>query len=235
MFPLLYYYSKFVKKVLRGKCIVGSRIDKTAKINSGCSVYNSRIGCYSYMGYDCEIINSEIGSFCSLASGIHIGLAEHPTEWISTSPVFQNVSNSSVRRKFASLAIPKGKITVISHDVWIGTNAIIKQGVNVGVGAVIASGAVVTKDVPPYAIVGGCPAKVIRYRFDKETIQQLLQSEWWNYSEEKLMKIGIYANDPVKFVEMGGVICELRVGSFKLRVGHACYRSLTSEERRMAA
>lgn len=197
----LYYYSKFVKKILRGKSLYSSSIDKTAKINSGCSLFNSSIGRYSYLGYDCEIINTEIGSFCSLSSGIHIGLAQHPIDWVSTSPVFQDVSNSSVKGRFAKLELPKPKRTRVGHDVWIGTNAIIKAGVNVGTGAVIASGAIVTKDVPPYAIVGGCPAKVIRFRFDEEIIKELLQSKWWELSESDLLKVGEFANKPTEFMK----------------------------------
>ena len=210
MNSLLYFYSKLVRKVLHGKCIASSYIDKTAYVNSGCSVYGSKVGRYSYMGYDCEIINAEIGSFCSLASGIHIGLAEHPIDWISTSPVFQKVKNSSLHKRFAEISMPKSKRTTIGHDVWIGTNAIVKAGVTVGTGAVIASGAVVTKDVPPYAIVGGCPARIIRYRFNDQLIHQLIHTEWWNYSEDKLMKLGKLADKPELFVKnsigMGGVI-----------------------------
>lgn len=198
---LLYFYSKFIKKFLLGKCILHSNIDKTACVNSGCSVYNSTIGRYSYMGYDCTIINSEIGSFCSLASGIHIGLAEHPTSWVSTSPVFQKVKNSSVRKKFSQINLPKAPKTLINHDVWIGTNAIIKKGVHIGTGAVIASGAIVTKDVEPYAIVGGCPAKLIRFRFDKDTVKALLDSRWWELPDEKIQSIAHLVNDPNKFLE----------------------------------
>lgn len=189
-----------MQKYLHGKRIANSRIDKTAYINSGCSVYGSTIGRYSYMGYDCEIINTEIGSFCSLASGIHIGLAEHPIQWVSTSPVFQNVKNSSIRKRFAKLSVPKGKRTTIGHDVWIGTNAIIKKGVNIGTGAVIASGAVVTKDVEPYAIVGGCPAKLIKKRFDEDTICRLLKSEWWLMDDKTLRKLGVMVNAPDRFL-----------------------------------
>lgn len=199
MQSLLYYYSKFVKKVLRGKCIAYSNIDTTACVNAGCSVYGSSIGRYSYLGYDCEVINAEIGSFCSIASGIHIGLAEHPTSWVSTSPVFQKVKNSSITRKFAQIPLPSATRTVIGHDVWIGTNAIIKKGVHIGVGAVIASGAVVTKDVEPYAIMGGCPARVIRYRFNKDVIDLLLKSEWWVLDEIKLEEIGEFACQPEVF------------------------------------
>ena len=199
---LLYYYSKLVKKYLRGKSITGCKIDRTARVNAGCSVYNSTMGRYSYMGYDCEVINAEIGSFCSLASGIRIGEAEHPTTWVSTSPVFQNVNNSSVRKRFAKIDLPKSKRTVIGHDVWIGTNAIIKAGVNIGTGAVIASGAVVTKDVEPYAIVGGCPAKLIRYRFDDRTIEKLLNSKWWEKDNSVLERVGMYVDNPEEFLQV---------------------------------
>lgn len=197
----LYYYSKFFKKIVRGKCISNCTINKTALINSGSTVYGSCIGRYSYMGYDCEIINTEIGSFCSLASGVRIGEAEHPIEWVSTSPVFQKVKNSSIKKRFAQIELPPSKRTIIGHDVWIGTNAIIKQGVHIGTGAVIASGAVVTKNVEPYAIVGGCPARLIRYRFTAELITKLLKSEWWKLDENILMKIGYTANNPENFIK----------------------------------
>lgn len=202
MTSLLYYYSKLVKKYLRGKSITGCKIDRTARVNAGCSVYNSTMGRYSYMGYDCEVINAEIGSFCSLASGIRIGEAEHPTTWVSTSPVFQNVNNSSVRKRFAKIDLPKSKRTVIGHDVWIGINAIIKAGVKIGTGAVVASGAVVTKDVEPYAIVGGCPARIIRYRFDDKTIEKLLNSKWWEKDDSVLKKVGIYVDNPEEFLQV---------------------------------
>lgn len=201
MQSLFYYYSKFVQKVLRGKCIAYSRVEKTAYINTGCSVYNSTVGRYSYMGYDCEVISTDIGSFCSLASGIHIGLAEHPTHWVSTSPVFQAAKNSSLKKRFATISHAKMRRTIIDHDVWIGTNAIIKKGVHIGTGAVIASGAVVTKDVEPYAIVGGCPAKLIKYRFEEEIRNKLLSSNWWEMSDAQLERIGDRFNDPVAFID----------------------------------
>lgn len=198
---LYYFYSKFVRKILIGRCIRNSSIDNTACVNSGCSVYNSTIGRYSYMGYDCEVLSTDIGNFCSLASGIHTGLAEHPLHWISTSPVFMNVKNSSVKKRFASLIFKSKLRTVIGHDVWIGTNAIIKAGVHIGTGAVIASGAVVTKDVEAYAIVGGCPAKLIKYRFEKDLIDKLLQSNWWNMDDKSLALLGNKADNPEEFIK----------------------------------
>lgn len=185
---LLYYYSKFVKKILRGKCVRNSQIDSTAVVNSGSSVVNSTMGAYSYCSYDCNIINARIGKFCSLANEISIGGDEHPMEWLSTSPVFQDVKHSGPAKKFARHALPVAKETVIGNDVWIGDRAIVKQGVTVGDGAVIGAGAIVTKDVPPYAVVAGVPAKVLKYRFEEGTIHDLLEIKWWDMSETELSK-----------------------------------------------
>ena len=96
MISFSYLYSKFFKVILRGKSVVDSQIDKTAKVYSGCSVTNSSLGRYSYIGYDCEVVNCTIGNFCSIASGVRIGGAEHPIDWVTTSPVFQNVKHSIV-------------------------------------------------------------------------------------------------------------------------------------------
>jgi len=79
------------------------------------------------------------------------------------------------------------KQTIIENDVWIGSYSKIIGGVHIHTGAVIGAGSVVTKDVPPYAIVAGCPARIIRYRFPEEKIEKLLQSEWWNYSDTELV------------------------------------------------
>ena len=105
MKTISYLYGKLNKKVLQGKCITNSTIDRTSKINGGCSVINSRIGRYSYLGYQCELVNCQLGAFCSIASHVLIGGAEHPTGWVSTSPVFQAVppgegpASSSRRRR----------------------------------------------------------------------------------------------------------------------------------------
>lgn len=185
---LLYYYSKFFKKILRGKCVINSQIHKTAKINSGATIVDSTIGRYTYTCYDDEIVNCEIGQFCSISDDVIIGGAEHPINWVSTSPVFQNVKHSGPKKRFAKHEFDGILRTVIGNDVWIGKRAIIKAGVKIGDGAVVGAGAVVTKDVPPYAIVAGVPAKIIKYRFDEDTIAQLLKTKWWNLSDEELEK-----------------------------------------------
>lgn len=203
-----YLYSKFFKRVLRGTSVLNSEIDKTAKVYSGSTFYNSKLGRYSYVGYDSEVVNCEIGAFCSIANGFIVGGAKHPLEWVSTSPVFYDVG-SGTGRHLGNLCIEDVARTIIGNDVWIGSRAIIMQGVNIGTGAVIGAGVVVTKNVPPYAVVAGCPAKIIKYRFNEETIKRLLKSEWWLMSDEQLRNISEYINNPNVFLvnleKLGGV------------------------------
>lgn len=195
-----YLYSKFFKRVVRGKSILNSQISKLAKVYSGSLVYDSVIDKYSYVGYDCDVINCDVGAFCSIANGVIIGNDQHPLDWVSTSPVFYNVP-SGTSRHLGSLEIPKGKRTYIGNDVWIGSRAIVMQGITIGNGAVIGSGAVVTKDVPPYAIVVGVPAKVLRYRFDESTIESLQSSKWWDLPDDKLRELSSLINQPEEFLK----------------------------------
>ena len=200
MLSLGYLYGKFFKKILRGKCVINSTIHKTAKINSGCTIVDSVIGRYSYTCYDDEIVNCEIGQFCSISDEVVIGGAEHPLSWVSTSPVFQDVRHSGPSKKFSEHKYEGIKRTIIGNDVWIGRRAIIKAGINIGHGAVVGNGAVVTKDVPPYAVVAGVPAKIVKYRFKEETIKDLLNSEWWNMSDIELSNYAHLIQDPSSFV-----------------------------------
>lgn len=185
---LFYLYSKFIKKI-QGTCVINSKIDKTSVVGTSCNVSSLVMDRYSYFGDHCQIVNAEIGAFCSISDHVFIGGAEHPMDWISTSPVFQNVRHSGPSKRFAKFDLPKSKKTIIGNDVWIGHGVTIKQGVVVGNGAVVGSNALVTKDVPPYAIVGGVPAKVIKYRFHQEVIDRLEEIQWWKLPDEKIEKM----------------------------------------------
>lgn len=195
-----YIYAKLMKKI-RGKSVLRSNVHKTASIYSGTDIIDSSIGKYTYIGYDCNINQTDIGNFCSFSDHIFIGGAEHPISWASTSAMFMDVSGSGTSKRFAKIKSKVFKRTFIGHDVWVGHGVTIKGGVSIGNGAVIGSNAVVTKDVPPYAIVGGVPAKIIKYRFDNDTIQDLLESEWWNLSDIQLGKIGKEVKDPHAFIK----------------------------------
>lgn len=199
MFKFIYLWSKLVKKS-RFSSIVNSSIHRTSKVESGCNIVSVRMDKYSFCGYDCEIIDTEIGPFCSIANNVVIGGAMHPIAWASSSPVFYK-GRDSVRKKFEEFPRDNGKKTYIGHDVWIGGGVYIKQGVRIGNGAVVGMGAVVTKDVPDYAIVAGNPARLIRMRFDDDTIENLEKSKWWELPDEKLQRYSHLIKEPKKFAE----------------------------------
>lgn len=199
MLSLKYYISKLIKKS-KLSSVKNSVIDKTSKIESGTLFINSTMGKYSFCGYDCDIVNTTIGSYCSIANDVVIGGGEHPVKWVSTSPVFYS-GRDSVKEKFAEFERSPIKQTIIGHDVWIGRNVTIKQGVKIGTGSVIGMGSVVTKDIDAYAIVGGNPAKLIRYRFDEDVCERLIISEWWNLSKDSLFQLSQYIKNPTLFLE----------------------------------
>ncbi|CAI3403290.1 CatB-related O-acetyltransferase [Enterococcus cecorum] len=132
------------------------------------------IGDYTYINGG-HIYCAQIGKYCSMGYGISIGPGEHNLNNISTFPISSRVLNRFCAEEFVKVTAP-----CIGNDVWVGNNAVIMQGVSVGNGAVIAAGAIVTKDVPPYAIVAGVPAKIIRFRFTDEIIEKLQRLRWWD-------------------------------------------------------
>ena len=196
---IIFIYNK-IRKKLHGSAIIESKIDATSKVEADSIIVNSMIGAHSFCGYNCEIINAQIGKYCSIANNVFIGGAEHPVDWVGTSPVFYK-GRDSVKLKLSEHQRPIDKITYIGNDVWIGYRASIKAGVKIGDGAVVGMGAVVTKDVPPYAIVGGNPAKIIRYRFSDKLINRLLECQWWNQPESLLRDAAKHAKTPDKFID----------------------------------
>ena len=122
-------------------------------------------------------------------------------KWVSTSQVFVK-QKDSINKKFHPHDYHSYKNTYIGNDVWIGDHVLIKAGVNISDGAVIGMGSVVTKDVGPYEIWAGNPARMIRKRFDEDTVQKLLKTEWFNLNDDKIDKLAIEINNPASFIEM---------------------------------
>jgi acetyltransferase-like isoleucine patch superfamily enzyme len=190
-----------VLKKLRLRAVKDSRVHPTSKLESGTVFYHSTMGRHSFCGYDCEISHADIGSFVSIANGVVIGGGRHPMEWVGMSPVFYE-GRDSVKAKFSTHARAPVQRVRVGHDVWIGRSAIVLPGVEIGNGAVVGAGAVVTKDVAPYAVVAGSPARLLRYRFSESTVARLAATAWWDRDDETLERLGPWFNDVEGFLEL---------------------------------
>lgn len=158
-------------------CLLGSFVS----IDSGSIINHSRIADYTYICRNALIQNTIIGRYCSISHDVICGLGQHPLNLFSTSSLFYRSKNVfGIRVVAEDLDFDEYAPICIGNGVWIGARAIIMDGVRVGNGAVIACGAVVTHDVPPYAIVAGVPAKVIKFRATEEDILQYEKAEWWH-------------------------------------------------------
>lgn len=171
-------------------------------------LHSLRLGAFSYAvsGY---FFACEIGRYTSIGEQVQIGRGNHPTSWFSSSPVFYGQLGAVVdgvdpariagidfarlaKEPFTHATAPtKVEPVLIGNDVWIGHGAFVKPGVRIGDGAIVGAHAVVTRDVPPYAIVVGNPGRVVRYRFPDAVIQRLLALKWWNYSLDSLRGIAV--------------------------------------------
>lgn len=158
-------------------------------------IKNSIIGKNSYVANDTTLDNVKIGRFSCIGPYVKNVVGNHPSkEFVSIHPAFFSTSpvtrNTYVQtQKFEEYSkTSNGFYMEVGNDVWIGSTVTFIGNVTVGDGAIVAAGSVVTKDVPPYAIVGGIPAKIIRYRFNEEEIAFLQKEQWWNWEDSKLKK-----------------------------------------------
>ncbi len=180
-----------------------SYVSNKAKIHRGAKVFNSKIGRYTYLTKGSESVFAEIGNFCSIGHYSKIGLAHHDLKKLSTSPIFLEKINATGSTWNNHTTHYPYKKVIIENDVWIGSRALLIGGIKISNGAVIAAGSIVTKDVPPYAVVAGVPARIVKYRFKKSLINNLLSIQWWNLPEQLLREnLELFNNENLNTEEL---------------------------------
>jgi acetyltransferase-like isoleucine patch superfamily enzyme len=202
-------------------CIIGknvvidakSLLEGKNKISSGCKLYNCYMGFGSYTNTNTILYNVKVGKYSSIASNVRIVSGKHPTSvFVSLHPAFFSTksqtgftyTDKTLFDEESYVDAEKRYMVEIGNDAWICHSAMIRGGIRIGDGAIVAMGAVVTKDVPPYAIVGGNPAKIIKYRFDDSIIDFLLQHKWWDKSEDWIKDNISYFSNINLFMEKFG-------------------------------
>ena len=159
------------------------------------------VSAYSYIAKNSNITNCTIGRFCSIGPNFCCGLGIHPTNGISTAPMFYSPSMVNGVALVKSSKVEESKHTTIGNDVFIGANVTVLDGVTIGDGAVIGAGAVVSKDIPPYAIAVGCPIRIVKYRMTEEQIAAMQRIQWWNWDDERLQDVERMFEDIDGFIE----------------------------------
>lgn len=189
--PLTWLYWVVMNRVRRTH-VEGSGVSRRARIGVHAIIRQGSevgpdvvLGDYSYIsGPRSYVEAARIGKFCSIARQVVIGPGDHDLAGVTTHPFRLSPDYGGLVE--TGTALEQKDPPVIGNDVWIGINAIVMRGVTIGDGAIVAANSVVTRDVPPYAIVGGVPAKFIRHRFPPEIVADLQKIRWWDWPESKL-------------------------------------------------
>ena len=164
-------------------------VSEKARVYPPYFLHQVEIGNYSYVAKNCAVTNCTIGKFNSIGPNFCCGLGIHPTNGISTAPMFYSLSKVNATSLTEQNKVLESKHTIIGNDVFIGANVTVLDGVTIGDGAVIGAGAVVSKDIPPYAIAVGCPIRIIKYRMNEKQIAAMQRIQWWNWDDERLQDV----------------------------------------------
>lgn len=199
-----YFWGKFLQK-MQVPTMRGCKIDPTARVLQRSNLIDVTMGRYSYMGAANSLNNVTIGSFCSIASYCAIGGGDHPLDYASSSPVFLKGKNV-FDLNLGELPFDESKPVTIGNDVWIGEACFISAGVTIGDGAVVGAHSIVTRDVEPYSIVAGAPAREIRKRFPDDVVEGLLALEWWDWDDERLRASSSLFAEPRTLLEREGLL-----------------------------
>jgi acetyltransferase-like isoleucine patch superfamily enzyme len=177
-------------RIESGAELAGSTLESCVAVHLKSRLSGVKMGRFTYVARDSVLNDVDIGRFCSIGPRCLIGSGDHPVTWVATSPVFYSQLDQAGRSLVGEWLAPEGfaerRRINIGHDVWLGAHVFVRDGVNIGNGAIVAAGAVVTKDVPAFALVGGVPARIIRFRFSPEVIEEMQSIAWWLWSEELL-------------------------------------------------
>ncbi|WP_176597183.1 MULTISPECIES: CatB-related O-acetyltransferase [Sphingobium] len=194
------------------------------------------LGAFTYIQKGSFFIDTDVGRFCSIAMNVSTGAGEHPVDWLSSHPfvndpndVAAGLSNCYPEYREWLTGAPTrvtnrgGERVTIGNDVWIGEGAFVRRGVTIGTGAIVAAHAVVTKDVAPFSIVGGNPAKHIRYRIAEGLIDEVLQSQWWEFDLRPIIAGIDFSDVRASVAKINEARADGRIERFlpsRYRVGH---------------
>jgi acetyltransferase-like isoleucine patch superfamily enzyme len=189
----IYRGARVKNATLGAGCVVGnfSRVDDSVlafktRIDRNNHIFQSRLGRYTYTGMNTVIMHAEIGAFTSISWNVSIGGANHDFNRVAQHSFLYNV-HDELRPDNAAVPYDRFAEPVqVGCDVWIAAGAVITRGVRIGHGAVIGANAVVTKDVEPYSVVVGSPARVIKKRFADDIVAALLELQWWDWPSTKI-------------------------------------------------